>query len=583
MVFAIVSETFSSEYSWSENKLKSGDLNSSRVSVLKCLLDDRNSRSGSSKSVNSSLVELLVVHYLKQGINNQKLDTPYPMEMDTPYRVIDQSSAQIRRIFLDGYGVLVVRTNLDNTRLLQLTTQWPKIRAVHLGNTYVLLIEYRSPVNHLLLIAAVEKDHLNTLCQQQIHKTLMPIEKREDATLSIAQSFPLMKIIGPIRHLMKDASFCLIIVNNGVNRNVKRHYVMNRPDVPIGNNGGNQENISVGLPELVLRRIRAKPVLSSGKFSLLLDQSLGNKYVAHQTERMVLASTLCIRRATPAQPYMSYKAEIKLRAKTVPDLVSNVLSIDMFRLKLTKLLLKVTVQRSLGLEPDERLIDLGSRIFFLCPKKTVTAARSGNKDDEVSDQTTFKQLTLDQAIPLDRIDPSQVLEALNEFTQKLTSASTDLDKAEAEIRVDVHSALNYALISYNVTCLISTKRCVKRCVLDVGMGSFVVDAAMMPHIANGRDKNIPLVCFLIMICEHIKRQHDNYLMKGEQTCSTSLKSCVPDGGSRSLGVDAAMRPHIADGHMQREKLTGTIISHATETYVHVQSNIDNHKDYIMLI
>ncbi|GJY87577.1 reverse transcriptase domain-containing protein [Tanacetum coccineum] len=45
--FAIVSATSSSEYSWLESKLKLGDLNSSRLSVLKCLLDDRNSRSGS--------------------------------------------------------------------------------------------------------------------------------------------------------------------------------------------------------------------------------------------------------------------------------------------------------------------------------------------------------------------------------------------------------------------------------------------------------------------------------------------------------------------------------------------------------
>ncbi|GKD97651.1 hypothetical protein Tco_1381548 [Tanacetum coccineum] len=49
MVSAIVSATSSSEYSWSENKLKSGDLNSSRLSVLKCFLDDQNSRSGSLK------------------------------------------------------------------------------------------------------------------------------------------------------------------------------------------------------------------------------------------------------------------------------------------------------------------------------------------------------------------------------------------------------------------------------------------------------------------------------------------------------------------------------------------------------
>nr|GEU47982.1 hypothetical protein [Tanacetum cinerariifolium] len=91
------------------------------------------------------------------------------------------------------------------------------------------------------------------------------------------------------------------------------------------------------------------------------------------------------------------------------------------------------------LELDERLIDLG------------------NKDDEASDRTTFKQLTLEQAILLDRIDPSQP---------------------------------------------------------------------------------------------------DNYLMKGGQTCFTSVKSCVSYGGLRSLDVDATMRPHIADRHMQREQFTG---------------------------
>ncbi|GJS23650.1 hypothetical protein Tco_0452282, partial [Tanacetum coccineum] len=47
----------------------------------------------------------------------------------------------------------------------------------------------------------------------------------------------------------EDASFCLIVINNTVNRNVKRRFVMNRPDVPIGNNNGNHENINAGLPE----------------------------------------------------------------------------------------------------------------------------------------------------------------------------------------------------------------------------------------------------------------------------------------------------------------------------------------------
>ncbi|XP_048132720.1 ATP synthase subunit delta', mitochondrial-like [Rhodamnia argentea] len=50
-----------------------------------------------------------------------------------------------------------------------------------------------------------------------------------------------------------------------------------------------------------------------------------------------------------------------------------------------------------------------------------------------------------EAVPLDRIDASLVQKGLADFTQKLNSASTDLEKAEAQIGVDVHSALNSAL------------------------------------------------------------------------------------------------------------------------------------------
>ncbi|XP_022936123.1 ATP synthase subunit delta', mitochondrial-like [Cucurbita moschata] len=50
-----------------------------------------------------------------------------------------------------------------------------------------------------------------------------------------------------------------------------------------------------------------------------------------------------------------------------------------------------------------------------------------------------------EAVPVDQIDPDQVQKGLAEFTQKLNSASTDLEKAEAQIGVDVHSALNAAL------------------------------------------------------------------------------------------------------------------------------------------
>ncbi|KAL2555877.1 ATP synthase subunit delta' [Forsythia ovata] len=50
-----------------------------------------------------------------------------------------------------------------------------------------------------------------------------------------------------------------------------------------------------------------------------------------------------------------------------------------------------------------------------------------------------------EATPLDQVDPSLVQKGLAEFTQKLNSASTDVEKAEAQIGVDVHSALNAAL------------------------------------------------------------------------------------------------------------------------------------------
>ncbi|KAG9452483.1 hypothetical protein H6P81_005387 [Aristolochia fimbriata] len=50
-----------------------------------------------------------------------------------------------------------------------------------------------------------------------------------------------------------------------------------------------------------------------------------------------------------------------------------------------------------------------------------------------------------EAVPLDRFDQSLVQKGLADFTQKLGSASTDLEKAEAQIGVDVYSALNSAI------------------------------------------------------------------------------------------------------------------------------------------
>ncbi|KAJ6845600.1 ATP synthase subunit delta', mitochondrial-like [Iris pallida] len=58
---------------------------------------------------------------------------------------------------------------------------------------------------------------------------------------------------------------------------------------------------------------------------------------------------------------------------------------------------------------------------------------------------SFADIVAVEAVPIDQIDVSLVQKGLADFTQKLNSASTDLEKAEAQIGVDVHSALNAAL------------------------------------------------------------------------------------------------------------------------------------------
>ncbi|GAA0158356.1 ATP synthase [Lithospermum erythrorhizon] len=50
-----------------------------------------------------------------------------------------------------------------------------------------------------------------------------------------------------------------------------------------------------------------------------------------------------------------------------------------------------------------------------------------------------------EAVPIEQVDQAAVQKSLAEVTQKLSSASTDLEKAEAQIGVDVLSALNFAV------------------------------------------------------------------------------------------------------------------------------------------
>uniref|UniRef100_A0A7N0V7N6 ATP synthase F1 complex delta/epsilon subunit N-terminal domain-containing protein n=1 Tax=Kalanchoe fedtschenkoi TaxID=63787 RepID=A0A7N0V7N6_KALFE len=50
-----------------------------------------------------------------------------------------------------------------------------------------------------------------------------------------------------------------------------------------------------------------------------------------------------------------------------------------------------------------------------------------------------------EAVPVEQIDPNLVQKGLAEFTQKVSSASTDLEKAEAQIGLEMHTAMSNVL------------------------------------------------------------------------------------------------------------------------------------------
>ncbi|GJR56361.1 hypothetical protein Tco_1406882 [Tanacetum coccineum] len=73
--FASVS--FSSEYSRSESRLKSSDLNSSRLRVLKCLLDDQNYCSDDRYAVSNGSGYAVLINWDEYAVLDRELDTPY--------------------------------------------------------------------------------------------------------------------------------------------------------------------------------------------------------------------------------------------------------------------------------------------------------------------------------------------------------------------------------------------------------------------------------------------------------------------------------------------------------------------------
>lgn len=64
--------------------------------------------------------------------------------------------------------------------------------------------------------------------------------------------------------------------------------------------------------------MQASPILNSGKVLQMLDPSLGENYDHEEMERMVLAATLCIRRAPRARPLMSLVSYLKIIIGVLP-------------------------------------------------------------------------------------------------------------------------------------------------------------------------------------------------------------------------------------------------------------------------
>ncbi|GJS24856.1 hypothetical protein Tco_0453488 [Tanacetum coccineum] len=102
MVSAIVSATSYSEFSSKSENRSKGDLDSSRLSVLKSFLDDRNSLSGSLKGVNSSFT----------------IDTPYPTDRIRRIGLLNEYvvlGKKVRYVVSNGSGYARIRLAIGSS------------------------------------------------------------------------------------------------------------------------------------------------------------------------------------------------------------------------------------------------------------------------------------------------------------------------------------------------------------------------------------------------------------------------------------------------------------------------------------
>ncbi|KAM7261678.1 hypothetical protein ACFE04_020755 [Oxalis oulophora] len=91
------------------------------------------------------------------------------------------------------------------------------------------------------------------------------------------------------------------------------------------------------------------------------------------------------------------------------------------------------------------------------------------------------------------IDQEQVQKELAEFTQKLSSATTDLEKDEAQIEIDVHSALNAVMSGSTMSTLAITKSEMINVNSDDACATLMKKATGRPSVGGDRPRIVVVI------------------------------------------------------------------------------------------
>lgn len=124
--------------------------------------------------------------------------------------------------------------------------------------------------------------------------------------------------------------------------------------------------------------------------------------------------------------------------------------------------MRTSALTSVGLQVDMVMVPATSGQMGVLPGHVPTIAEMKPGILSVHDGTEVKQYFVSsgfafvhansvadivaiEAVPLDRFDPEEIRRGVQEFSQKMNTANSDLEKAEAQIGLEVHSALQAAL------------------------------------------------------------------------------------------------------------------------------------------